>query len=213
MKNWILAIAFLCGVHLSQAQVEGVSTRTSSSEEHGFNKENIFAGGSLSLGYQSGFDGTGRSTNVFNAGVLPEIGYNLSKVFDLGVSGSVNYYSYSFPQYETVKLKTTTYGFGAFVRARVFDQFYLQVMPELNFSRTKETNPSYTYKYNINSSSFLVGAGYRYMNEGARSCFNIAILVDLGKDDYSPYKSYTQNGQVVVVPIYRASYLFFPFRK
>lgn len=187
-----------------------------STEYDGFNKENIFVGGSFSLGYSSGYANVGNiytQTRIFNFGLLPEIGYNISDIIALGIEGNYNYQSYSYPEYPTSKTRYSSYGIGAFGRLKVFDKFFVQVMPELNFRRQKDFNSTYTYITKVNTQSLLIGAGYKYGLENQNSYFNIVVLIDVGKDPYSPYKTYTQTGSSVIVPVIRISYNFFPFRK
>jgi hypothetical protein len=187
-----------------------------STEYDGFKKENIFVGGSFSLGYSSGYayyQYVYVQTRVFNFGLLPEIGYNISDIIALGIEGNYNYQSYSYPDYPTIKTRYSSYGIGAFGRLKVFDKFFVQVMPELNFRRQKDINSTYTTITKVNTNSFLIGGGYKYELDNKNTYFNIVVLFDVSNDPYSPYKTYTQNGSSVVVPVIRISYNFFPFRK
>src|SRR6266498_329118 len=77
------------------------------SDTKGFNKENFFTGGSISLSFFNG---------AFLAGGNPVFGYSLTKWADLGLVGNYTYTSYRDYSYygSNDKLRQTIYGGGVF---------------------------------------------------------------------------------------------------
>ena len=178
----------------------------------GFNPARIFAGGGLSLGYGTNQNGDGTLNNTFNIGAIPEIGYSLSNLFDVGISTSINYTATTNTAYDT-KQKYTTYSIGAFARLFPMNNFFIQVMPEQDWGNDKQVTSGYTTTLKIKSNSFLagIGLGQRVIGE---SYFYTLIMIDLGKDPYSPYNSYNSaTGQVAMLPVLRGGFNFYPFRK
>ena len=188
------------------------SKKDSDPEIHGFDASRIFAGGGVSLGYGSYQDGDNNTNNTFNIGAIPDIGYSLTNFVDVGLSSSINYSSTTNTAYST-KYRYTTYSLGAFIRIYPMNNFFIQLMPEQDWGNQKVISSSYTTIYKIKSSSFLagIGLGQRIIGE---SYFYTLIMVDLGKDRFSPYNSYNSStDQVSVVPIVRGGFNFYPFRK
>jgi hypothetical protein len=192
-KTFLVFLGFSLFITSSMAQGkddEGEETK-------GFKKENLFTGGSLSLGL--GFGGIG---NTFTIGASPVFGYSINNWLDAGL---VVNYIYSSSEYEDnlgdrYKAKISNYGGGAFAKIYPFQFLFLQTQFEHNFSTQKSIpqngNPSSIYRYSANS--LLLGAGYA----GGRdpffktAFFNIAILFDVLGDPYSPYT----NSDGTIVP-------------
>ena len=186
----------------------------------GFNKSNLFVGGSLSLGYTSGYgsfyDASNGSyssipSNVFNVGALPEVGYKITNLLDVGLQGNINYYATSSSQYTTYKNHDLDYGIGPFARISPIEQFFIQIMPELDWIKQTSISSDYTTKSTFHSSSFLVGAGYKYQSNSEKSYFYAVLMIDVAKG-YTRYKTYDQGGGVIPIPILRLAYNYFPFR-
>lgn len=160
----------------------------------GFNGNKMFAGGSLVLGYAGG------STSQFTIGANPEIGYSLAKNFDLGICFNTIYSSLRyFDAGYNVKQNNFNYGFGLFTRFHFSDNIFIQLQPEINTIKYKQTvdqNPSYLNEGKLNSTSFLAGIGYGTRSVGDFNFFTV-ILVDLRKELYSPYRS--NNGDLIPV--------------
>lgn len=226
MKRIAYTLLLLCSLQYAFAQdneeARPQKTNPSQDEAPHFDKKNIFMGGSLSLGYSSGYGSyydpsSGSNSYVpgstFNIGMLPEVGYKVSKVFDVGLAGNINYYSFTSSQYSSDKIHNLVYGVGAFVRIRPIDEFFIQLMPEVDKTKQTSINSNYTTKYIIKSTSFLAGVGYKYVSSSENSFVYAVLLLDLGKDQNSPYKTVDQTGRTVPVPIFRVAYSFFPFRK
>ena len=162
----------------------------------------MFAGGSLVLGFAGG------SSSQFTIGGNPEIGYSLSKNFDAGVCFNAIYSSLRYvDQGFNVKQNNFNYGFGLFTRLHITQQFFLQLQPEINTIKYKQTvdqNPSYLNEGKLNSTSILAGVGYGTRNVGKFNYFTV-ILIDLRKELYSPYRS--NNGDIV--PVIRGGFNFY----
>jgi hypothetical protein len=160
----------------------------------GFNKNNLFLGGSLNLGFGS--------NSYFNIGGTPEIGYSFSEWIDAGIALNLNYYTIK--DYGGNKARSFNYGGGVFARLFPIRNFFVQLQPEYNWAR-------YTEEYSANGQkltathgapSILAGVGYAQRIIGSTS-FYTAILFDINNDPYSPYRdAYTGN----IIPIIRAGF-------
>lgn len=166
-----------------------------SSEQKGFKKENLFTGGSVSLSFGEG---------SFLAGVNPVIGYSIAKWVDVGIVINYTYTSYRDYNVFDDKLRQSVYGGGVFTRLFPLRFLFLQGQAEHNFIQLKYLPPGNGTKevQKQQASSFLVGGGYAT----GRSPYSgntygyLAILFDIGDDQYSPYK----DGANRSVPIIRA---------
>jgi hypothetical protein len=167
----------------------------------GFLKQNLFLGGSLSLGF-SGYD--------FNIGGSPEIGYSLNKWLDAGVLVNLNYSSeradpnlYYNPD---VRSRSFNYGAGLFGRVYPLPFLFLQVQPEYNWIdyNYKDMGTGATTTFNTKASSMLLGIGYGQRVVGKGS-FYIALLFDALDNPYSPYRDF--NG--AALPVVRAGFDFY----
>lgn len=176
MKKPLLALLLTASIQLLWAQPD------STGERKGFKKENLFAGGSVSLSFGS---------NFFLGGVNPMLGYNLTKWADAGVV--VNYIYSSYKDYYAYndKLHQNLIGGGAFVRLFPVRFLFLQGQIEQNFINQKyiPSSGGDEEKYKADATSFLVGAGYTTGRQpgmgGAYGYFS--LLVDVMNDKNSPY--------------------------
>lgn len=167
----------------------------------GFKKQNLFIGGSLTIGY-SGYD--------FNVGGAPEIGYSLNQWLDAGVLVNLNYNSEradpSGYYNNNVRQRSFNYGTGVFARAFPFPiriPIFFQVEPEYNW-----TKYSYTYYPSGPSgsqlqqaSSLLLGVGYGQRIRG-RSTFYIAVMFDALSNPGSPYRDFNNTA----IPVIKAGF-------
>lgn len=172
----------------------------------------LFAGGSLVLGYSGG---SANSSGDYNYATLtlggnPEIGYSISKNFDIGICGNLIYANTRYrPTISSnlVKQNVFNYGAGIFARLHITDGFFLQAQPEANTIKYKVTADGVSHaieegKYP--STSFLVGFGYGNHVIGETSFFTL-ILFDTKSDPYSPYRSNSGG----IAPIIRAGFNFY----
>jgi hypothetical protein len=173
MKKGLLLLAFF-GYLSSHAQDE---------EEKGFRKENLFTGGSISLGF---------SSNSFQIGGNPMFGYSITDWLDAGLVVNYNYASFRDWQVFDDKLRQSTYGAGVFTRLYPVRFLFLQGQVEHNFTKQKYFPPgsgSSTSSASIDATSLLVGAGYstnRFPGSG-QPFFYMSLLFDVLGDDFSPY--------------------------
>lgn len=171
-------------------------------EEQAEEYKRFFAGGTLVLGYSGG------SYSQFTIGGNPEIGYSLAKNFDAGICFNTIYTSLRYyDQGYNVKQNNFNYGVGLFTRLHITDQFFIQLQPELNTIKYKQTvdqNPTYLNEGKLNSTSLLAGIGYGTRQVGQFNYFTV-ILVDLRKELYSPYRS--NNGDII--PVIRGGVNFY----
>ena len=111
MKKFFLCLLILISVKVLNAQ-DNYDNNNNDYESKGFKKENVFLGGSISLGFGSG---------NFGVGTNPEIGYSLSQWLDGGVVFNLNYnsqrYYDAYSGADIGKVSSFNYGAGVFVRA------------------------------------------------------------------------------------------------
>ena len=180
MKKGFLALIFIIAVQLLSAQED------STGEKRGFKKENLFAGGSVSLSFGS---------NTFQIGVTPMMGYSLTKWADAGIV--VNYIYTSYKDYFDFndKLRQTMYGGGAFARIYPVRFLFAHGQIEHNFIKLKyiPTNGSANETRHTDATSFLVGAGYTTGRQpGSGGAYGyLSVLWDVMDDENSPYTDNT----------------------
>ncbi|MHA4808164.1 hypothetical protein ACX0G9_08650 [Flavitalea flava] len=204
IKKVFIAACLLVTVKIGIAQQHMPKQTYTYSDEGpptGFSKQNLFVGGSLSLGFGS---------YSFNVGGTPEIGYSLNNWLDAGVLVNINYNSIrADPNYNgNIRTRSFNYGGGVFARAYPLPFLFLTVQPEYNLINynQKDMNPGATgtYSQNTNATSLLLGIGYGQRVVG-QSGFYIALMFDALTSKYSPYRDY--NG--AAVPIVRAGFDFY----
>lgn len=151
-------------------------------EEKGFKKENLFTGGSISVGF---------SNNSFQIGGNPMFGYSIAPWLDAGVVLNYNYASFRDWYYYDDKMRQSTYGGGVFTRLFPVRFLFAHAQIEQNFTRLKYipadgTNSSTA---TVDGPSLLLGAGYstnRYPGSG-QPFFYMSLLFDVLGDETSPY--------------------------
>lgn len=184
MKNiFLLLLTSLLSLH-SFAQEDTLrKEQTEPEKKRGFKKENLFTGGSLSLGFSDG------TTSV---GLIPHFGYSINKYIDVAVSLNFNYTSQrDFIVYRD-KVRQTIIGPGAFVRLFPVKFLFAQAQFEHNFIKLKyhpADNSGYIASTeHFGGNSLLVGAGYAQGREDGNTFYYLSIMFDALKSKYSPYK-------------------------
>ncbi len=179
-------------------------------EPIGFNKNRVFVGSGINLGFGSTTVGS-----TFNIGLTPEIGYSLTKWLDLGVSFNLNYFSNSERDFvgATYKQKSFNYGAGTFLRLYPIEDFFIQVLPEYNYiNRRINYNSPVDIRIKSEAFSVLAGIGYGKRIIG-QSNFYTAIMVDLARNADSPYllNSFDGSGNetLTAVPVIRAGFTIY----
>jgi hypothetical protein len=172
MKRSILTL-ILCGtLTVLWAQRDSTAPR-------GFQKSKLFTGGSLSLGFGTGY---------FLGGVNPMLGYSVTSWLDAGIA--VNYtYTQRRYIYGDDKARQSLYGGGVFTRIFPVKFLYAQAQYEYNFIDFKYY-PEFggeVQKQNLEAPSLLVGAGYTSGRGGGGAYGFVSILWDVLKDPNSPY--------------------------
>ncbi len=196
---WVIGLGCFAQQHMPGR----VNTYTDDdgSSSTGFKKENLFVGGSLGLGFGS---------YNFNVGVNPEIGYSLSKWFDVGAVVNFNYNSIkadpNFIYNDNTRTRQFTYGGGVFARAYVLPFLFLTAQPEFNWISATNTDltSGINYTYSANAPSLLLGLGYGQRIIG-QSSFYIALMFDAISNVNSPYNDI--NGHPL--PVIRAGFDFY----
>lgn len=192
MMNRLFLALFLLGSITVSAQDEEKEVK-----EGGFKKENLFTGGSVSVGF---------SNRSFQAGVNPVFGYSVADWLDAGIVLNYNYASYRDPYLNgsNDKIRQSVLGGGGFVKLYPVRFLFVQGQYEQNFITQKYIpgNGAETYSEKVNAPSLLLGAGYttnRYPGSG-QPHFYLAVLFDVLNRDYSPYT----DGTGRLIPILRA---------
>jgi len=188
----VLAVLFTAAFNKSGAQ-----KNFDELEHGGFKKENLFTGGSISLGF-SGY--------TFQIGANPVFGYSVAPWLDAGVVANINYASTRelFIVSQNDRLRETIYGGGAFTRIFPVRFLFAHAQFEHNFINQKliPGNGTPSEKSRIEANSLLVGAGYttdRYPGSG-RPFFYLSLLFDVLNSENSPYTR--RDGSIL--PIIRA---------
>ncbi|MCZ2223131.1 MAG: hypothetical protein LC122_05815 [Chitinophagales bacterium] len=191
---------------LALVLVISVNAQRNDEEEKGlgFRQENLFLGGSLSLGFgtSSGYS----SGNKFIIGANPEIGYTLADWVDAGLVFNVIYSTYRFTE-ANIRYRQTAFNLGAgtFIRIYPISNFFIQAQPEYNTIKYTEKNldqsgvPVISQK--VNATSFLVGVGYGQRVVGRFNFFTV-IMMDLARDRNSPYRNYYNEA----IPVIRSGF-------
>ncbi|RYY39599.1 MAG: hypothetical protein EOO08_09855 [Chitinophagaceae bacterium] len=152
---------------------------------HGFRKEKLFTGGSLSIGFGTGY---------FLGGINPVLGYELTHWLDAGIA--VNYtftqqrylYSYGGVPLDD-KARQSVYGGGLFTRIFPVNFLFAQAQIEHNFINFKYYPPNggTVQQDDRQATSLLLGAGYTSGRTGGGPYGYLAVLFDVLKDPNSPY--------------------------
>jgi len=174
--------------------------------EKGFKKENLFTGGNVTLSFFNG-------TTIL--GASPIFGYRIANWVDAGIVFNYIYSGQRDVQEFDDKVRQSVYGGGVFTRIYPVPFLFIQGQFEHNFTKLKyipapgsiQYQP---YKETVDANSFLVGAGYTQgRGPGSNTFYYLSVLVDIIKDQNSPYVELAYNGntgsyRVRAVPIIRA---------
>ena len=189
--------------HVEEEKKDDETTTT------GFDWNKVFVGGTISLGYTTNTNGGLYTSNIFNIGAIPEMGYSLSSLLDVGISTTINYYSITTNQVEGVAQHQMDYGIGAFLRIHPLENFFIQAMPEQDFIKNKIITSGGSGNNSYQSTALLLGIGYGRRDIG-RMYYYTVIMMDVAKDANSPYyyADPTSNG-VYPLPILRGGLGFY----
>ncbi|MGB3008587.1 MAG: hypothetical protein WBC06_18875, partial [Chitinophagaceae bacterium] len=145
MKRFFLSLLFISVTHtLLFAQQE------EENEKGGWNKNNLFIGTGINLGFSNGFI----------IGLNPEIGYSINKVIDAGIATNLTYVTQR-SQYSNSSVRYLATGGGPFVRIWPISQIFIGGQFEYNrISISQKINGTVTDKESASSSSILAGVGY-----------------------------------------------------
>ncbi|NOT49729.1 MAG: hypothetical protein HOP10_00455 [Chitinophagaceae bacterium] len=152
-------------------------------EERTF-KENLFTGGSVTVGF---------SNNTFIIGGSPVLGYSLTNWADAGLVFNYTYTSYRDVYVYDDRLRQKVYGGGAFVRLYPVRFLFAQAQVEHNFIRQKyipdPTSGAGNSTAKGDVSSFLVGGGYTSgrWGRGGGPFYYLSVMFDIAKGLNSPY--------------------------
>lgn len=199
----VLVLALTSASLFAQKQKEKEKDKDKE-EKKGFQKENLFTGGTVNVSFFNGGTVLGAS---------PIIGYKLAKWVDAGVVINFTYASQRDVKEVDDKLKQTVYGGGLFTRIYPLNFLFVQGQFEHNFTSLRykpATNLYLPFKETVGANSLLVGAGYTQgRRPGSNTFYYVAVLFDIIKDQNSPYVDLVYNPatatySVRAIPIIRA---------
>lgn len=176
MKRLFLAFFFISSVQLLSAQED------TTGERRGFKKENLFAGGTVSLGFGS---------NYFQIGANPMFGYSLNRFVDAGLVVNYLHTAYRDYSFAVERLRQNLYGGGVFARVYPVHFLFAHGQIEHNFIALKALpyNGGAAEKYHESATSLLVGPGYTTGRQpGVGGAYGyLSVMWDLMDDENSPY--------------------------
>lgn len=158
----------------------------------GFKKENWYIGSGVNVGFFQGWI----------LGLNPETGYSLNKFLDVGLATNFTYITQNFSN-ESYRFRTL--GGGPYLRGWIANQFFLTGQFEYNSIRETYKLGAVKQVFNSTAPSLLVGGGWgnRFIGQ---SQFYTSIMVDVLKDDNSPYYDRQNN---TLLPVFRTGFLFY----
>jgi len=167
-------------------------------EKKGFKMDNLFTGGSISLGFGSSY-----GSSSFSVGASPIFGYNVTKWLDAGIEINYNYQSIKDYPYDGYKIRQSLYGGGGFVKIYPISFLFAQAQFEHNFGTQREYYTGSVNKTNYQTNSLLVGGGYASRSPyGKEPFFYLAVLFDVSGNPYTPYT----NSRGDAIPIIRGGF-------
>lgn len=171
-------------------------------EKRGFDKNRMFLGGSVNLGFGSG---------SFAVGANPQVGYSLTNWLDAGITTNIIYSSqrYVYSSGFDVRQRSWNYGGGPFIKIFPVNFIHLQAQYEYNWITGNAENlvNGFKEKFSIEAPSLLVGAGYGQRMVGNSSFFT-TILFDVTRHENSPYVL-VEGQSKTALPIVRAGFTFY----
>lgn len=196
MKKAILILLLPLCFH-AKAQ-EQQSSEKNNDIKKGFQKERLFTGGNINLGFSSYYTALG---------ITPQFGYSLTDWADAGITINLNYTSQRDFQTYGDKLRQTVYGPGAFVRLFPVRFLFATAQYEYNIIDQKYIpagDGNYQpFKNSRNANSLLLGGGYAGGREkGNNTYYYISVMWDILGDKNSPYI----DGYERSIPVIRAGY-------
>jgi hypothetical protein len=179
-----------------------VNTYTDEAPPSGFQKQNLFVGGGLQLGF---------GADQFNIGVNPEVGYSLARWLDAGIVVNFDYNSISPDPYYNGDLssKEFIYGAGIFGRVYFLPFLFAAVQPEYNWiSQNSSYSGSPKQTFNTSVPSLLLGIGYGHRVIGQTTLY-IELMFDVINNVNSPYS----DGFGHPLPVIRFGFDIFPNKR
>jgi hypothetical protein len=168
-------------------------------ERKGFQKDNLFSGGSISLSFFN---------NTFLIGASPIFGYRLANWVDAGVVVNFQYTSIRDYSVFNDRLRQSLYGGGVFTRLYPVRFLFAQANLEHNFITQKyipaSNSGAPSYSATTSANSLLVGGGYTSGRspDGRSPFFYMSLLFDVSGNTNSPYT----DGAGRTIPIIRAGF-------
>src|SRR5688572_1007154 len=159
-RTLFISLLVLC-VNAAFTQDEKDTTNTKGK----FNKNNIFIGGGINVG---------AGTGSFAIGIIPEVGYSITKWLDGGIAINLNYVSQNGVYAENgsgpYRIRNFNYGGGPFIRIWPFNFLNIAVHPEYNWITSKQEYQPTGVKGNFTfkSESLLIGIGYGSRDVGSQ---------------------------------------------
>lgn len=206
MKKIVLSVLFFSLI------ISAVSAQDEDKQEEkkGFKKENLFTGGSISLGFGSGIVVPGMNSNVitntgnrtiFSIGASPMFGYSITKWLDGGIMINYNYQSVKNFYTEGDRIRQNQYGGGGFVKIYPVRFLYAQAQFEHNYitNKYKPGGGLSGVTQNSEANSVLVGAGYADRDPWEKKVFfYLSLLFDVSGVRNTPYTNESGNAIPII---------------
>lgn len=190
MRSFLIAAILLICVSAVRAQERDAQE---SDRKPGFQKDQFFTGGSISLSFFN---------NTFLIGANPVLGYRLASFADAGLQVNIQHSSAKY--YDNgERLRQTLYGGGVFTRLFPVNFLFAQGQWEHNWiSQTVIDASSQKTKEVRSTNSLLVGGGYASGRNGQANSpfFYMMLLFDISRVRNTPYT----DGYGRAIPVLRA---------
>ncbi|MBS1577027.1 MAG: hypothetical protein JST09_17145 [Bacteroidetes bacterium] len=195
MKKLLLS-AFLLN---AMVLVVSAQDKEDAEEKKGFKLDNLFTGGSVSLGFGSAY-----GSSSFTIGASPIFGYSITNWLDAGITVNYSYQSTRDYPYDGGKLRQSLYGGGGFAKIYPVEFIFAQAQFEHNFGTQKQIYQGITDKYTYDVNSLLVGGGVSFGRQKYSKVpfFYLSVLFDVSGNLFTPYTNTRGNA----IPIIRGGF-------
>lgn len=190
MNKWIVLLLVFCFTAFVQQDAMAQRKKKKSAtdeyfDESGGFKHRLWYGGSLILNF---------SGDAFNIGITPMVGYKIFEQLSVGPRFKIDYYWQRFQNVGggNIDFKSTTFGFGAFTRAKFLGNFFGHVEYEYENReipddsnggiRADPNDPDEILTIRDDRTNFYLGAGY---TSGGQFAYEILLLYNLNHPDNS----------------------------
>jgi hypothetical protein len=190
-------LKFICAsILLTTTLVASAQKDDEETERKLFRKENLFTGGSVNVSFFNG---------ATILGANPVFGYSINRFVDAGIALNFTYIGNT--EFTGDRVRQTVWGPGVFARLYPVNFLFVQGQFERNFIKLKflPSDGSASQRFDLSANSLLLGGGYCSGRQGVGDLFYyFSVMVDVTRDQNSPYIELLQNGSLRAIPVIRA---------